>query len=702
MTRGEPNLENEHRDYRLAMLLFCGALVFHCWGATVGWASLNLPGCEFRQTQTAISAFFIQREHNFSLAYPTPVLGKPWSIPMEFPLYQWTVVWIANALKLPLTQAGRAVSLACFYLGLPALHLLLGRLGIIRSKRLLVMGLIVTCPLYVFYSRAFLIETMALMFGAWFLFAYVSAVEKRHWGWLLVAVAAGVGCGLVKVTTYLFFLMPAFLWTLHWFWQDWRQPAELRVRSLLTRVGWCALAVAAPFVASIWWVHYSDAIKALSVAGACLISGRMSAYNFGVGVRFSPDIWRQHWHILFHDLASVWTYVVCGGLALFFARRWWWLISVLVLLFFAVQVVFPVLYAWHEYYYVACAFAVMIAFGLAVCGVFDSRLPRVAVWIVVLLVYGLQVGDYFSYYYPTQKQLSDGGSNVTLALRAVTAPDDVVIIAGDDWNSMTPYYAERRAFMIRRNLETTWDIIVPALDQLKGEEVTALVLHGDQVKNHTLIEMVAEKFHIDPRPAFQWRDITVFLHEQIRGRSIPILKNIPDLKVFEMTAAEPDLMFKREINPAAMLPRFRKELDCFSPTPIKYFTTYGLGKLTIDGRDYFSAHPDTRFWFKIPAGQHTFSTHAGVVSAAYAPEIAPGDRSDGVEIRLEVELPNGTRQQLFSRLINPRDNPAERGILEISHSFELAQDSVVVLSVGPGPLSSYARDWTIMGPVEIK
>ncbi len=403
--------KTERREFRLALLLFCAALAFHAWGATVGWITLNLPGCEFRQTQTAISAFFIRQEHNFSLAYPTPVLGKPWSIPLEFPLYQWTVVGVADGLKMPLTQAGRAVSLACFYLTLPALYGLLARIGLARSRRLLVLGLVVTCPLYIYYARAFLIETMALMFGAWFLLGYVRAVEKRNWWWLLVAAVAGTGCGLVKVTTLLFFLMPAFLWTLWWFWVDWRQPA--RARAVGVRVLWCALAVAIPFGASIWWVHYSDAIKALSVAGRFLISDRLTAYNFGTGVRFSPDLWRQHWHVLVHDVTSVPVLGGCALLALVFARRWWWLIGLLVFLFFAVQLIFPILYAWHEYYYVASAFTLMVALGLSVCGAFESRMPRVAAWAVALAVYGLQTGDYLTYYYPDQKAISEGGDNLT-------------------------------------------------------------------------------------------------------------------------------------------------------------------------------------------------------------------------------------------------------------------------------------------------
>ena len=74
------------------LVLFIAAAFFHFWGATVAWDSLNLPGGEFRQAQTAISTYYIQQENNFSLAYPTPVLGKPWSIPMEFPFYQIKII----------------------------------------------------------------------------------------------------------------------------------------------------------------------------------------------------------------------------------------------------------------------------------------------------------------------------------------------------------------------------------------------------------------------------------------------------------------------------------------------------------------------------------------------------------------------------------------------------------------------------------
>ena len=79
-------------ESRVALAIFVLCLGFHLWGVSVGWQSKALPGVEFRQAQTAHSTFWIEATHDFSPAYPTPVLGKPWSVPMEFPLYQWTVV----------------------------------------------------------------------------------------------------------------------------------------------------------------------------------------------------------------------------------------------------------------------------------------------------------------------------------------------------------------------------------------------------------------------------------------------------------------------------------------------------------------------------------------------------------------------------------------------------------------------------------
>jgi hypothetical protein len=685
-----------------AVVLFVAALAFHGWGASVGWTNLNLPGCEFRQTQTAVSALFIQRENNFSLAYPTPVLGKPWSIPMEFPLYQWTVVVVSNVAGIPLTQAGRTVTLACFYLTLPALYFFLRRLGLSRSRSLIALGLVVVCPLYVFYARSFLIETMALMFGVWFLLGYVNAVEKRNLAWLGLGALAGAGCGLVKVTTCMFFLLPALLWTFWWFGRDWREGKGRR--QYLVRAGWCLATVALPVAASIWWVHYSDRIKARSVAGAFLQSAGMTGYNFGVGVRWDPGIWKQHWIILSREIAPPLLLVLAGVMGLFFVRRWWGMIVALIGLFVVVQAVFPILYAWHEYYYVANAVMLMLAIGLVLCGLLESRLPGVAAFTVILVFYGIQVWTYLHYYYPTQRNWSPDGSDLAQVLRQVTGPDDVLVIAGDDWSSITPYFAQRRAFMIRRNLEKTWDIIAPAYRNLKDEPVSALILYGDQRHNEALIQMTVTAFNLDPRPVFTWRDATVYLHRVLRDDAIQYLSMARPAQIGltpESLNGETSTL-RREIEVGTHVSWFARRFSLMHPMPWKFYTTFGNGMLELDGMLGIGANPDTRLWFKAAAGRRHIAFQACLFSGAYDEKLTYYDRSDGAEIRVTAIEGDGARRQILSRLINPRDISKDRGVQQIDQEFELMTDGDVLVEVLPGPRGNYSRDWLDIGRLEIK
>src|SRR5262245_52526842 len=78
-----------------------------CWGAIIAGLLINLivwlhprgadldDGNPFRQYQTATTARYVVRD-GFQLAYETPVLGPPWSIPMEFPVYQASVAAVVR------------------------------------------------------------------------------------------------------------------------------------------------------------------------------------------------------------------------------------------------------------------------------------------------------------------------------------------------------------------------------------------------------------------------------------------------------------------------------------------------------------------------------------------------------------------------------------------------------------------------------
>jgi hypothetical protein len=672
---------------------------------TLGWNSANLPGNEFRQAQTAISAYHIQKDNDFSLAYPTPVLGKPWSIPMEFPLYQWSAVRVSNATGLHLVQAGRLVSIACFYLTLPALYLLLGLGRVPVGRRYLALAFVLTCPLYTLYTRAVMIETMALMFSVWFVLAYLRAVERRHLGWLALAVITGALAGLVKVTTFMFALMPAFVWTLWHLWQTRPGQAGGGARAWGGVFAFGLTAALVPVLVSAWWVHFADAVKEQNPAAAFLTSTNLRNYNFGIGRRFAPEVWNQHWYQIFREVTSAPVAIAAGVLAVLFAwRQWGWIIGMLVL-FFAVQVVFPELYAWHAYYYVANAVTLMIAFAAVGWGLLDSRLPRVAAWGLIGALMAGQVWGFFAVQYEAMHGSSEGGSPMTKAIRSVTEPDDVLLIAGEDWSSIIPYYSQRKALMIPNGREFQPTYLTEAFARIKDERVVVLLVRDKLRTNQPFLNQAIETFKFHPKPVFTWKDFDVYMEENLRLGAIPIVKGLVDLQDLALTAdalADQDAMHAREIVVAKLPGQSRLFFRQMSPTPVQFFSDFGLGTVQFNGREFFNAHPTLRIYFDLPAGEREIEFEGAIIDWAYEEKVAYGDRTDGVEFTVYEQLPDGGRRTLFTRLLHPRDRPSDRGVQTMSARFTLERDARVVLSTSPGPVGSVARDWAMLGKVEIK
>ncbi len=696
----------DRRESRAAFALFLALGVFHFWGATVGWKSLNLPGAEFRESQTAISAYYIQQNHDFSLAYPTPVLGKPWSVPMEFPLYQWTVVGLSNATGLDLTMAGRTVSLACFYLTLPAIFLLLGRLGLARPQRWLALGFVLTCPLYIFFARAFLIETMALMFSAWFLVAFLRAVEQRSASGLLGANLFGAAAGLVKVTTFMLFLLPAGLAAGLALWSVRPRPAVPGWKPVAGVAGWITAGVLAPFAVTLAWLRFADATKQLNPSAQFLMSGNLTDFNFGTAAsRFSSETLHAHWQHL--ATAAVWppVLVIVALAAGTLSRRWWRPLLLCLGCYVAALVIFPVLYAVHDYYGVANVVFLLAALGFALAGLGESRLPRWATALVVLAVMAGQIGLYLRTYYPGQKQISPGVSGLTSALREITDRDDVLVIAGEDWSSVTPYFAQRRALMIRNGQQDRIEALQAAFAKLADENVGAVVLSGSLREHHHLLRRLVGAFHVDPRPLFTWRGSDVYVPVETRIQSIRRLQ----ARSFDGVVLAADAVLPKAGALVgewrtwdALTPAQRDPFAGMSPKPTGFYSTLGPAVDWRANEPWYNAHPTTRLRFDVAAGSHRLRTTVVLPEATYASTDPANPPTDGVEIRVIVREGETKRRLLYARLLDPAKNPGDRGVQTIDLPFELTHAAQLDLCFGPGPQGNDRYDWISLGRVTIE
>ena len=691
-----------------ATLLLLAAAGWFGWAVSRGWNNGNLPGCEFRQSQTALSAYFIQRDHDFSLAYPTPVLGKPWSIPMEFPLYQWSAVALSKATGLPLIQAGRTVSLVCLLLALPAVALLLRRIGLDRPQRLVAMGLVLTCPLLIFYARSFLIETMALMASLWFTAAFVETLRTRSVFWLIVASVAGAVAGTVKVTTFILYLIPAAGWGGWCLLRAWRERVG-SWRQVVGVLGWGLGSVAVPFLATMAWTDFADAVKALNPSGAFLVSDNLMGYNFGLGdlnVRFSATAWLDMLHFWQHGILPVPVVVAVTAVAVLFGGRWRWPALGCIGLFFLAQFIFPKLYASHEYYFVANAALLVLAASFTLAATTES--PCCPRWLGGLAAVALLVSQALlfsrSYWRPDLSYVSPGGTGLTQLLRHLTDPNELLVIVGKDWDSTTPFNAQRRTLMVRHGLEHDWSYIRSAFRALGVDPVGALLLCGEQRQNTELLKHAESELGIDPRPVLEHGDTTVYLHRDlVANRTWEILRGVPYDQViwhelFQPLVA-PRTLAAEEILTDSLRGREQLLFARMSPRPYKFYLQFGAGTTPRGDMRTLNADPLTRLWFRVPKEATTVDIGFGLADGAYTD---PQRSTDGAELRLSALQPDGSLRQIFSRVINPRDIPADRGEQQASVALPSGTAYDLVLETLPGPSGSAAFDWVFIGDIKIR
>jgi len=159
------DIDQEDTIMQNKFIVFCLFIVIclNIYFSSVGFFNPLLEHYAFRQTQTAISAYYYLKE-GFTLNYITPVLGAPWSIPFEFPTYQFIVAGFSYLTTIPLEAAGRLISIIFFYLALGYIYKILSLYFFDKILRLIPIIFLLVCPQYIFWSRTFMIESTALFF----------------------------------------------------------------------------------------------------------------------------------------------------------------------------------------------------------------------------------------------------------------------------------------------------------------------------------------------------------------------------------------------------------------------------------------------------------------------------------------------------------------------------------------------------------
>ncbi|MBN1412795.1 MAG: hypothetical protein JW969_18255 [Spirochaetales bacterium] len=472
----------------ISVLAFLACLTVSVYYVQIGLNNTLLDSYGFRQTQTAISSYYMLHEEGKFVDkifhYQDPVLGKPWSIPMEFPFYQSLVALVTAISGVSMELVGRLVSIILFYLSFVPLFLFLRSLKVDWKRALVFLSLAAINPVFIFWSRTFMIESTAFFFGMGFLAfnaGILNGMQKpsgkiKQVVLSVFAVLSGMLCGLSKSTTFLIFCFATGLLYLYFcFVIDSRSlPLHLKIISYLKRavpVFGLALLVA------IAWIAYSDYVKTLNpLARDFIVSNKLTTWNYGT---FKQRL----------------SFFVGGGLvfdkfrlgALFFGliclitgRKYQVLALGSLLAYLCGPLMFVNLYVEHYYYWYANTVFLVLFVGFSVFSMIErlKGTGRIGGVLLVCLFVLFSTFIYRQEYYPLQFE-NTPVPEAAKVIRENTEKNDIILIYGNDWSPEIPYYAQRKAIMDRWNMGINDYRFKEAITALADDNVRAMLIPKD-------------------------------------------------------------------------------------------------------------------------------------------------------------------------------------------------------------------------------
>ncbi|SDT86152.1 hypothetical protein SAMN05444156_0139 [Verrucomicrobium sp. GAS474] len=492
------------RDARI----FClAALLAHLGLALIGWNRPLLDHYAWRQTQTAITAAYLPID-GYRPAYSTPIFGAPAAAPLEFPLYAALASSISRLGGWPLDAAGRGLSLFGFLAAAAAAAVLMRRFVPVLGPEApwIALGLLFLSPLYIFYSRAFLIETTALALSLFFLEALLRSAEShpsvpgRRLLWAGAAFLLGTLAGLTKVTVLLIACAPA---------------AALLVetafrRGSLTPVAHPFLALAGAVAASYAWVHYTDVVKAANpLASAILSSKSLVSWNFGTSAQYlSPATYRHSFDRALPAIFGM-KYTLVLFVPLFVALpRMPLRLGLLGLGFLAGPLVFLNLFFVHEYYWTENALYLFLPLGALLAFVLRRLSSPWLMRAVLLAVALLMLNGYRTQFLPLQNRTDTDALALAAAIEEHVPAENFVLYLGYDYDPSLPYYSHRRALMDggmagSRAFEATYQATGP-------ERIAAAVVTAEEGKREETVARLAA-LGFAPEPAYSSASGALFI-----------------------------------------------------------------------------------------------------------------------------------------------------------------------------------------------
>ena len=373
----------------------------------------------WRQTQTAFTAAIYAKEGIDLLNPQVPVLGPPFTMHLEFPLYQAVAAVLIDA-GVQTEVALRGLALVSFLATAAVLWLMLSRHVGDRAAFFALLVFLFS-PYALLWSRSSMIEYPATLGVVLFMFGTLEWHAGRGRRWFVLAAVAGSVAALIKITTAVFWVAPA----------------------LLTRRLMAFVLCAIPGGIGLAWTLWAGAQREATPLVDGMSGEFWIGWNLG-GDRLALETWVD---LLLPTL--FWMSMLLLPFALLVIHRserliWTWFAIAMI----GPMLLFTNLYSIHDYYAVAIspAVAALVGGGLdRMLGQAGRRWPLVAASLITVAVAVLVVSfDYWSRAYASvDDHVILQGAEI---VREATTEGENVDLGCDDWDPSIMFYAERKGF----------------------------------------------------------------------------------------------------------------------------------------------------------------------------------------------------------------------------------------------------------------
>ena len=126
--------------------------------------------------------------------------------------------------------------------------------------------------------------------------------------------------------------------------------------------------------------------------------------------------------------------------------------------------------------------------------------------------------------------------------------------------------------------------------------------------------------------------------------------------------------------------------------PVEISAPFGAQASLENDISIYFAHAPSRIRYALPAGAHAVKGAIGFRPGAYAP--TNPTPTDGAEFRVEWIRSDGYRTSLYHRLVQPLQNPADRGLLPFRIMVPPGAVGDLEFVIDPGPAGNASSDWT--------